>query len=304
MAKTIKKKNRLNKMKNIKEQLKASQFITLAELTPPKGTNTEQFIGSAIAVKDNTDAFLIPDIPNAIMRMSGFSAACLLQKNGLSSIVQFNCRDRNQLALQADLLGAYANGFQTVMLVSGDDPKTGDHHEAKGVFDVTLDELFAATKAMSEGFDMAGMELDGAADFLVGAPLQISSKVSERFQIRDTISSYMNAGVSFFVTQPIFNLQMLSDFYESVKDLQPNIFPTVLLLKSLGMARYMARNVASVDIPNELIKQIQKSKDKNNECLNICRQTIESIKEMGLQGVVISTIGWDHKLIDVLANNI
>jgi len=288
-------------MNNIKEKLKNSKFITLAELTPPKGTNTENFVGNALSVKDRIDAFLIPDIPNAIMRMSGFSAACLLQKNDLSSIVQFNCRDRNQLALQADLLGAYANGFQTVMLVEGDDPKTGDHHEAKGVFDITLDELFAAIKAMSEGFDMAGMELDGTADFLVGAPLQISSKVSERFQIRNTISTYMDAGVSFFVTQPIFNLQLLADFYESVKDLKPNIFPTVLLLKSLGMARYMARNVASVDIPNELIKQIQKSKDKNNECLNVCRQTIASIKEMGLQGSVVSTIGWEHKLKDVLS---
>ena len=288
-------------MSNIKDQLKKSHFITLAELTPPKGTRTDQFVGNAIAVKDHIDAFLIPDIPNAIMRMSGFSAASLLQKNGLSSIIGFNCRDRNQLALQADLLGAYANGFQDVMLVEGEDPKTGDHHEAKGVFDVTLEELFAATQAMSEGFDMAGMELDGTADFLVGTPLQISSKVSERFQIRDTISKHMDAGVSFFVTQPIFNLQMLSDFNESVKDLKPNIIPTVLLLKSLGMARYMARNVASVDIPNELIKQIQKSKDKNNECLNVCRQTIESIKKMGLQGVVISTIGWEHKLLDIVS---
>jgi len=287
-------------MSTIKEQLKTSQFITLAELTPPKGTNTDSFTKNAVAVKDHIDAFLIPDIPNAIMRMSAFSAASVLQKKGLSSIIQFNCRDRNQLALQADLLGAYANGFQDVMLVAGDDPKTGDHHEAKGVFDVTLEELFAATKAMSEGFDMAGMELDGTAEFLVGAPLQISSKVSERFQIRDTIAKYMDAGVSFFVTQPIFNIQMLSDFYESVKDLKPNIVPTVLLLKSLGMARYMARNVASVDIPNELIKQIQKSKDKNNACLNVCQQAISSIKELGLQGVVVSTIGWEHKLLDVL----
>jgi 5,10-methylenetetrahydrofolate reductase len=287
-------------MSTIKEKFKTSQFITLAELTPPKGTNTESFTKNAIAVKEQTDAFLIPDIPNAIMRMSGFSAASLLQKNDLSSIVQFNCRDRNQLALQADLLGAYANGFHDVMLVAGDDPKTGDHHEAKGVFDVTLEELFAATKAMSEGFDMAGMELDGSADFLVGAPLQISSKVSERSQIRDTISKYMDSGVSFFVTQPIFNIQMLSDFYESVKDLKPNIVPNVLLLKSLGMARYMARNVTSVDIPNELIKQIQKSKDKNSACLDVCRQAIASIKELGLQGVVVSTIGWEHKLLDVL----
>jgi len=289
-------------MSNIKEKLKNSQFITLAELTPPKGTNSDPLLKNAVDVKDHIDAFLLPDIPNAIMRMSGFSAACLLQKKGLSSIVQFNCRDRNQLALQGDLMGAYANGFQEIMLVEGEDPKTGDHHEAKGIFDVTLEELFAATRAMSEGFDMAGMELDGRAEFLVGTPLQISAKVSERFQIRDTISKYMDAGVSFFVTQPIFNLQMLSDFYESVKDLKPNIFPTVLLLKSLGMARYMARNVSSVDIPQDLIKQIQKSKDKNNECLNVCRQTIASIKEMGLQGVVVSTIGWEHKLVDVFAS--
>jgi 5,10-methylenetetrahydrofolate reductase len=288
-------------MRIIQKQLESSQFITLAELTPPKGTNADQFIDNAVAVKEYVHAFLIPDIPNAIMRMSGFSAASLLQKHGLSSIVQFNCRDRNQLALQADLLGAYANGFQDVMLVKGDDPKTGDHHEAKGVFDVTLEELFEAIKAMSEGFDMAGMELDGSADFEVGAPLQVSSKASERFQIRDTISKYMDAGVSFFVTQPIFNLQMLSDFYDSVKDLKPNIFPTVLMLKSLGMARYMARNVASVDIPNELIKQIQKSKDKTNECVNVSRQTIASIKEMGLHGVVLSPIGWEHKLLDVLS---
>jgi len=288
-------------MNKIKEKLKTKQFVTIAELTPPKGTNTNQLIDNATAVKDHVDAFLIPDIPNAIMRMSAFSTACLLQKDGISSIVQMNCRDRNQLALQADLLGAYANGFHCVMIVEGDDPKTGDHHSAKGVFDVSLSELFAGTKAMSEGFDMAGMELDGAAHFLVGAPLKINSKISDRFYLRNMITEYMETGVSFFVTQPIFNLQMLGEFYESVKDLQPIIIPTVLLFKSLGMARYMSRNVPSIDIPQEIIKQIQKSKDKNNECLTICRQTIASIKESGLQGVSVSTIGWEHKLVDILS---
>ncbi|KPA09779.1 Methylenetetrahydrofolate reductase [Candidatus Magnetomorum sp. HK-1] len=287
-------------MNDIRKKFETNSFVTLAELSPPKGTNTETFLNNAKATDGLVDAFLIPDIPNAIMRMSAFSAACLLQKNQMNSIIQLNCRDRNQLALQADMLGAYANGFDSLMIVQGEDPKTGDHHQAKGVFDVSLTELFRTAQGMSEGFDLAGMELDGSANFLVGASLELSSKISDRFQIKNTISEYMEAGVSFFVTQPVFNMQMLAEFYESVKDLKPIILPTILLLKSLGMARYMARNVSTVDIPPELIKRIQKSKDKNNECLNISRENIASLKELGLHGVVISTIGWEHQLPNIL----
>jgi 5,10-methylenetetrahydrofolate reductase len=287
-------------MTDIKEKISKREFVILAELTPPKGTNTELFVNNAITARNQVDAFLIPDIPNAIMRMSAFSAACILQKSQISSIIQFNCRDRNQLALQADLLGAHANDFNCVMMVEGGDPVTGDHHQAKGVFDISLIDLIRTTKGLSEGFDMAGLELDGSADFMIGAPLEISSKVSNRFQLRDTISSYMEAGVSFFITQPVFDTQMIETFYESVKDLNPVIIPTVLLLKSLGMARYMARNVDSVDISNDLIKRIQKSKNKTGECLMISKEMIASLKNIGLQGALISTIGWENRLTDIL----
>jgi len=290
-------------MTDIKEKISKREFVILAELTPPKGTNTAPFLENALAVKDLIDAFLIPDIPNAIMRMSAFSAGCILQRNQISSIIQFNCRDRNQLALQADLLGAYANGFDCVMMVQGENPVTGDHHEAKGVFDITLMELFRTTKGLSEGFDMAGIELDGGADFMIGAPLEINSKIGDRFKIRETISSYMDAGVSFFVTQPVFDTQMVANFYESVKDLNPVIIPTVLLLKSLGMARYMARNVPSVGIPDPIIKRIQKSKNKTDECLSISKEVMASLKEIGLQGAMLSTIGWENKLLDLLTSD-
>jgi len=288
-------------MNEIRKKLESNSFVTLAELQTPKGTDTETFIKNAKSAEGLVDAFLIPDIPNAIMRMSSFSAACLLQKNNMNSIIQLNCRDRNQLALQADMLGAYANGFETLMIVQGEDPKTGDHHQAKGVYDVSLVELFRTAQGMSEGFDLAGMELEGSANFLVGAYLELSTKISDRFQIKNTITEYMEAGVSFFVTQPVFNTKLLADFYSSVKDLKPVIFPTVLLLKSLGMARYMARNVSTIDISPELIKRLQKSKDKTGECLNISREIISSIKELGLQGVVIQTLGWENKLPGILS---
>jgi len=286
---------------NIKEKFKTNEFITLAELTPPKGTHVDPFITHANNAKDCVDAFLIPDIPNAIMRMSALSSACLLLKHELSSIIQLNCRDRNQLAIQGDLLGAYANGFECVMFVEGEDPKLGDHHDAKAIHDISLTELFATAKAMSEGFDMSGSELDGSADFVVGTSIQVTANLNERYKLRNTIMNYMQAGVSFFVTQPIFNFEMLADFYSSVADLKPNIFPTILLIKSLGMARYMDRNVSTIDIPKDMIKQIQKSKDKNNECLNISRQSLASIKEIGLGGVVVSTMGWEHKLSEILS---
>ena len=114
----------------LKQKIEAKEFVILAEMEPPKGADISRMVTNAQKVKGMVDAFVVPEMSNAVMRMSSLAGAVILQKEGMEAVMQLNCRDRNRLALQADLLGAYANGIVNIMAVAGEEPNFGDHHQA------------------------------------------------------------------------------------------------------------------------------------------------------------------------------
>jgi len=285
---------------NLKSKLDSGNFTILAEIDPPKGADASGMVSNAKKVKGKVDAFVVPEMSNAVMRMSSLGGATILQNHGLETIMQLCCRDRNRIALQADILAANGCGISNIMTVTGEDPSFGDHHQAKSVYDIDVIELLHTIQKLRHGKDMAGIELAGSPDLFAGSTV-IPGFKGQAFEFElEEMKKKTDAGACFFVTPPLFNLPAIEPFINRVDYKKTNIIPTVLLLKSVGMARYMDRNIDHVHIPQTLINRIQKSSDKTRECITIASEIISTLKNEGFKGVLISTVGWENKLPDIL----
>ena len=276
----------------LQKKLEAQEFVILTEMEPPKGTDVSSLVNNASKVKGRVDAFVIPEMGNAVMRLSSLGGSLLLANRGLETIMQVCCRDRNRLALQGDLLAAAALGVNNVMAVTGEDITIGDHHRA-------LLELLGAINTLAAGKDMAGVELKGSANFFVGATVNVAMG-SPEVELA-ALDQKMKAGASFFLTPPIFDLLVLDRFLKRLEDRPVYIIPTVLLLKSVGMARYIDRHLEHINIPPETIRRLQNAPERVRECVQIAAELIAALKARQVSGVNIATIGWEDKLPQILS---
>lgn len=284
---------------HLKNKFDVGKFTILAEMQPPKGVNVSEMIKSATRIQKAVDAFLVPEMGNAVMRMSALGAAMILQGRGLETIMQVNCRDRNRIALQADLLAAYGCGIVNIMGVSGEDPSLGDHHRAKSVHDIDLMTLFSVISNLQSGKDMAGNDLSGSPAFLVGATVNARATGDTLEKELALMAEKAESGVDFFIAPPLFDIDAVGAFLEKVDLKKYRIIPTVMLLKSVGMARYMDRHL-NLTISQDLIKRIMRAPDKTVESLSIAKETLSMVREAGFSGVMISALGWEDKLQKLL----
>jgi len=284
----------------LNQKLAEGKFVILAEMEPPKGADPSIMVRQSRRVKELVDGFLVPEMNKAVMRMSSLGGAVVLQQNGMQALMQVCCRDRNRLALQADLLAASACGVQAVMAVRGEDVRFGDHPDAKAVYDLDELMLLDAIQKMQQGKDLAGVDLSTPPRFLVGASVNAAAKGEPLEHELEAMDEKRKKGVSFWVTPPVFDLDAFGPFMNRIDRSKTPIFPTVLLLKSAGMARYMARNLENISIPDSLIFRIQSAPDRVQECVRIAAETISAVKAKGFAGVLISTIGWEDRLPDIL----
>ena len=284
----------------LKRRFEAGEFAVLAEMEPPKGMDTSQMVANAKRVKDRVDAFVVPEMSNAVMRMSSLGAAMILQVQGMETVLQVCCRDRNRIALQADLLAAAGCGIDNVMAVTGKDPSFGDHHQARSVYDIDIFELLQTVGDLQNGRDMAGIELAGSPEFTVGATVNAAARDKSPELELEEMNRKIAAGTRFFITPPLFDIADIAPFMKRIDRQKAVIIPTVLLLKSMGMARYIARNMEDVHIPDELIQRIRKAPDKVRECIRIAAELVTTLKREGFAGVLLATLGWEHKLPEIL----
>ncbi|OGP50933.1 MAG: 5,10-methylenetetrahydrofolate reductase [Deltaproteobacteria bacterium RBG_13_43_22] len=284
----------------LKDKIEAGEFTILAEMEPPKGVDVSVMLSNAKRVKDGVDAFVIPEMGNAVMRMSSLGGAMVLQNEGLPTVFQVCCRDRNRLAIQGDLLAAHALGINTVMAVIGEDPSFGDHHQARSVNDVDLFELIKAIDRLNQGKDMAGIELAGAPDFLIGSTTEAGAKGKSTEVEMEEMMKRVEAGARFLITSPIFDPSLLDPYKKRIDLRKVAVIPTVMLLKSLGMARYLVRNLPHLHISETIIDRIARAPDKVRECVQIATETVRELKHQGFNGVYLSTLGWENKLPEII----
>ena len=284
----------------LKERIRSGKYVILAEFEPPKGSDFSVYLKNANLSRGRVDAIVVPEMANAVLKASSLGGSAYLQKEGMEPVFQICCRDRNRLALQADILSAAALGIKNIMAVPGEDVRFGDHPQARAVNDLDLVGLLEMIQKLQSGKDLAGIELRGIPKFCVGSTIDTGAPGGLLNIELENLKRKVDLGVEYVVTNPIFDLRKFEQFVKRVDAKQIAVIPTILLLKSAGMARYIDRNIKGISIPPEMIRDIQKAPDKVQECVRIAGTLVNRIREMGMAGVLISTAGWEDKLPQIL----
>lgn len=280
----------------LQEKIRSGKFVVLGEFEPPKGADFSPLSKSANLTRGRLDAVVVPEMANAVLKASSLGGCAFLQREGVETVFQLCCRDRNRLALQADILSAAALGVRNLMAVPGEDIRFGDHPQARTVNDLDLVGLLETVQKLQNGKDLSGIELRGSARFCVGSTLDTGAPGGLLNIELENLKRKTDLGVEYVLTNPIFDLRRFEQFTKRIDIKALAVIPTVLLLKSAGMARYIDRNIKGISIPAEIIRDIQKAPDKVKECVRITAEIISRVREMGMSGVLISTVGWEDKL--------
>lgn len=281
------------------KKLLSGDFVVLAEFDTPKGVDVSDLFSNIIKVKGRVDGVIVPEMGQAVMRMSALGGAALMQQHGMETIMQICTRDRNRLALQGDILSAYMLGIKNLLVVPGEEIKYGDHIDANPIADIDELTLLRAIKGLQDGVDMAGMELKGSPKFVTGCSIKPAKNDMELDKELEFAEKKVQEGAQFIITPPIFNIPAFTYFMEKIKYLEVPVIATVFVLKSVAVARYISTNIPGPPIPEDMISRIRKAPDRLNECINIAGELIVSMKNL-CQGVQLVTMGWENRLPAIL----
>jgi len=283
------------------EKLNSDKFLVTTEVGPQKGTDCSDMVHHIELLKDRVDAINITDHQSSVMRFPSLGGCLLVKELGGEPIFQVTCRDRNRLALEADLLLAYSRGITNVLCLTGDSVDVGDHKEAKPVFDLDSVQLLRLIRTMESGKDTAGNDLKGAPEFCIGASAHPAADIIEPQLIK--FEKKVAAGAQFFQTQGIYELDSLRRFMQYASQFDVRILAGIILVFSARMARYMNDNVPGVIVPQAIIDElagVEKGKGLQKG-VEIAARTIKAINEENLcHGVHVMAIGKEALVPEIL----
>jgi methylenetetrahydrofolate reductase (NADPH) len=284
-----------------KQALKSGKFVVTSEVAPPKGTNLEKFEQHVKLLKDKVDALNVTDHQSSVMRYPSLGGCLKAQQLGGEVILQMTCRDRNRLALQADLLFAASLGIQNVLCLTGDSIILGDHKEAKSVFDLDSSQLLETIRILESGKDLGGNDLDGAVSFCAGAIVTPEADPLEPQLIK--FEKKIEAGAEFIQTQAVYDLDKFKEFMDYARQFKIKILAGIILLTSAPMARFMNKNIAGVFVPQDLIDEIASAPKGQtlDKGIEIAGRMIRRIHEEKIcDGVHIMAIGKEDRVPDIM----
>jgi len=282
--------------------LDSGKFIVTSEIGPPKGTNIEKMHHHIDILKDKVDAINVTDHQSSVMRFPSIGGCLAIEERGGEPILQMTCRDRNRLALQAELLFAHTRGVSNVLCLTGDAVPVGDHKEAKGVFDLDSVQLLRAIQLMESGKDLGGNDLDGTVEFCAGAIVTPEANPIEPQLIK--FEKKVESGAEFFQTQAVYDLDKFTRFMQFARRFPVKILAGIVLLSSAKMAKYMTENVPGIFVPQHLIDELANAPKGTalNKGIEIAGRMIATLKKEAIcDGVHIMAIGREEVVPDILA---
>jgi len=286
----------------LKQAFNSGKFVVTSEIGPPKGTNIEKMLHHIDLLKDKVDALNVTDHQSSVMRFPSIGGCLAVKEHGGEPILQMTCRDRNRLALQADLLLAYTRGIINVLCLTGDAITVGDHKEAKGVFELDSLQLLKTIRQMESGKDLGGNDLDGAVEFCAGAIVTPEQRPIEPQMVK--FEKKVEAGAEFFQTQAIYDLDNFSKFMQHIRQFPVKILAGIVLLSSARMAKFMTENIPGIFVPQYLIDELAGAPkgEALNKGIEIAGRMIATLeKESICDGVHIMAIGREEVVPDILA---
>ena len=281
----------------ITELFDQGQFVVTAEVGPPKGIHVDHLVEEAKTYLSGITAVNVTDNQSSVMRMGSLPACVALKNAGLTPILQLTCRDRNRIALQSELLGAAMLGIDNILCLTGDHTKMGDHPGAKPVFDLDSVSLLHTASQLEKGLDLSGNELVGEAPkFAKGA---VVSPCSDSLDAQlAKMERKVMAGADYFQTQAVFEPEKFIAFAEKAKEFGKPVQLGIIIPKNAGMCKFMNRNVAGVNVPQEMIDALAADKERAKAGITGVEIAAKIIKECRpyCQGVHIMALGWEAKV--------
>jgi len=293
---------------NLEKTLAAGHFALTAEVGPPKGPDAAEVKEKADVLKGVADAFNVTDNQTAVVRMSSIAASKVLSDEGLEPIMQIVCRDRNRIAIQSDLLGAYALGLRNVLCLSGDHQSAGaggklnGHPGAKNVYDVDSIQLISIVKGLGDSVQESGDTIDCPANFFIGAAWTPLGPPEKFRTIR--LQKKIDAGADFIQTQAVYDMKRFAEAVKKATDMglteKAAILVGIIVPRSAGMLKYMNANVPGIEVPDELIERMASAKDPKAEGIKITVELVKAAKEIeGIKGVHLQAIECEEILPEV-----
>ena len=290
----------------LEKVLAAGHLAVTSECGPPRGCMPDKVREKGKYLEGVVDAVNVTDNQTAMVRMSSLAASVLLKQEGLNPLLQVVSRDRNRLAMQADIIGAYSLGIDTMLCLSGDHTKFGDHPMAANVHDIDSIQMIQMVKRMrDEGLFQGGAEIKSPPKMFIGAA---ANPFADPFELRVLrLAKKVAAGADFIQTQCIFNVDKFEKWMEGVRAMGLHrkcyILAGVTPIKSVGAARYMKNKVPGMDVPQEIVDRMaaQPKEKQPEEGINICIETIERLKKIeGVAGFHIMAIDWEEKVKEIV----
>jgi methylenetetrahydrofolate reductase (NADPH) len=282
-----------------RQAVESGEFLITAEVCPPKGGNPAHMIEMAKTLKGRVHAVNITDGSRAVLRMSSLAASVILLQHGIEPVCQMACRDRNKIALQADLMGAHALGIRNILALTGDPIKAGDHPDAKSVFDLEAVRLLKLITKLNGGLDANDKPLtDDVTDLFVGAAVDPQLKSWSSLQSR--FERKIEAGAQFFQSQLISDFERLEKFMAQIAaGSNKPVLAGIFLLKSAKNARFINKYVPGVDIPQSIIDRLAAASDPLEEGVIIAAEQVKIAQQM-CQGVHMMAVKREDLIAKVL----
>jgi len=273
--------------------------VVTGEIGPPKGVALDECLHDAEILREYVTAINVTDLQSAVLRIGSLAVSARLIEQGLEPIYQLTCRDRNRLALQSDLLSAWALGIENVLCLTGDHPILGDHTEAKPVYDLDSVQLLKAASSLNHGYDMAGHELESVPGFFLGAVVTPGAEPLEPQIIK--MKKKIEAGASFFQTQAVYEPEKFEHFMNQIQAFEVPVIAGIVILKSAAMAKFMNANVAGISVTESIIREMEETakEDRKKKAVEISARVIRQVKPF-CQGIHIMPLGWDELVPEII----
>lgn len=284
----------------LRSAVRTGEFIITAEVMPPKGGDPSHMLEMAAHLKDWVHAVNVTDGSRAVLRMSSLVCAALLKQAGIEPVCQMTGRDRNAIALQADLMGAHALGIRNVLALTGDPLKAGDHSTSKTVHELESIRLLKVIRQLNSGVDYHDQPLgDGSLDIFPGAAVDPQSPSWSGLQSR--FEKKVAAGAQFFQSQLISDFDKLEKFMDQIAAGSDRpILAGIFLLKSAKNAAFINRCVPGVNIPQATIDRLASAADPLQEGMAIAAEQVRAARQL-CQGVHMMAVKREDLIPEILA---
>ena len=289
--------------------LDRGEFVVTAEIGAPHGADSSLIVDRVEMIRSSCDAINVPDNARGVPTMSSTVCAQFVLQAGGEPILHLTTRDRNQIAFQSELYGAYALGVRNILIMAGDPTRFGTHPHAKMVNDLDTLEAIALAKHLSTGVDSVGDELEGTPEFYLGATVNPNDASIEEQNRR--MNAKFEAGAQFFQTQAIFDSTRLKTFMKQI-DKELNMLVGIIPLRDSEMAHFMNDFVPGIRVPDQYIKRLDAAAADHDEedaridamkaeGIQIALETIEIVREIeGVNGLHLMGVGWSESIVELV----